>query len=294
MTTKPDWNTDGADWPHRAHSRFITAGGLRWHVQVMGDGPAALLLHGTGAASHSWAPLADQLAARFRLVIPDLPGHGFTETPPPAGLSLPGMAAAVQALTVALALPPALVVGHSAGAAVMLRLALDGAVAPRALVGISPALWLPDDPKRHPRSPVLARLVASAPVASLAAGWFRSTARTERFFRHYKAGVPAKLVPWYERLLRNPGHVQAVLTMMGNWDVPPLVRELGRLQIPALFLTGDRDPWFPPVDVARAANRLPRAEAAVVAGAAHVAHEERPGDAARLILAFAERSGVFA
>ena len=32
---------EGRDWPNRAHSRFVDAGRLRWHVQVMGDGPGA-------------------------------------------------------------------------------------------------------------------------------------------------------------------------------------------------------------------------------------------------------------
>jgi len=49
MSNHLSWERDGRDWPNRAFSRFIEAGGLRWHVQVMGQGPVALLLHGTGA-----------------------------------------------------------------------------------------------------------------------------------------------------------------------------------------------------------------------------------------------------
>ncbi len=117
-----DWARDGRDWPNRDASRFVDAGGLRWHVQVLGpadaDAPTLLLLHGTGAATHSWRALAPRLAHGFRVVAPDLPGHGFTSMPPADGLSLPGMAAAVGALLAALDASPALVVGHSAGAAV--------------------------------------------------------------------------------------------------------------------------------------------------------------------------------
>ncbi len=56
------WGTDGRDWPHRDRSRFVEAGGLRWHIQRMGDGPALLLVHGTAAATHSWRDLAPLLA----------------------------------------------------------------------------------------------------------------------------------------------------------------------------------------------------------------------------------------
>jgi magnesium chelatase accessory protein len=38
MSGRLDWDIDGRDWPNRALSRFVRAGGLRWHVQVMGQG----------------------------------------------------------------------------------------------------------------------------------------------------------------------------------------------------------------------------------------------------------------
>ncbi len=54
---RPDWAVEGRDWPHREASRFVEAAGLRWHVQEFGspDAPTLLLLHGTGAATHSVA-----------------------------------------------------------------------------------------------------------------------------------------------------------------------------------------------------------------------------------------------
>ena len=52
--SKPEWKREGRDWPNREASRFVLASGLWWHVQVMGSGPVLLLLHGTGAATHSW------------------------------------------------------------------------------------------------------------------------------------------------------------------------------------------------------------------------------------------------
>ena len=88
-----DFARDGADWPNREASRFVEAGGLSWHVQVMGQGPDLLLLHGTGGATHSWRGLAPLLAQHFRVVAPDLPGHGFTTARRAPDLSLPGMAA---------------------------------------------------------------------------------------------------------------------------------------------------------------------------------------------------------
>ena len=95
MSTKRlSWERDGRDWPNRETSRFVRAGGIA--LACAGDGAArraaALLVHGTGAATHSWRALGPILAQRFRVVAPDLPGHGFTDEPRSGGLSLPGMA----------------------------------------------------------------------------------------------------------------------------------------------------------------------------------------------------------
>jgi magnesium chelatase accessory protein len=135
-----NWETDGLDWPNRKASRFVVAGGLRWHVQFMGKGPVALLLHGTGASTHSWRDFAPLLARHFTIVAPDLPGHAFTERPKAPGLSLPGIAASVRDLLDVLEMEPVFGIGHSAGAAILARMTIDGALQPRALVSLNGAL----------------------------------------------------------------------------------------------------------------------------------------------------------
>ena len=105
MAAALDWDRDGRDWPHRHASQFVRAAGMRWHVQRMGlpagTAPAALLLHGTGASTHSWRSLMPLLALHFDVLALDLPGHAFTSAPLAGPLSrhhsLPGMAAAVVA-----------------------------------------------------------------------------------------------------------------------------------------------------------------------------------------------------
>ena len=125
------WDRDGRDWPHREASQFVTAGGITWHVQQYGQGPPLLLVHGTGASTHSWAWLAPLLAGRFSLVAMDLPGHGFTSAIPAARMSLPAISAALGDLLRTLHIAPAIAVGHSAGAAILARMALDGLIAPQ-------------------------------------------------------------------------------------------------------------------------------------------------------------------
>src|SRR5215203_6041551 len=47
---------------------------LRWFEG--GEGPAVLLLHGLGGGASNWAMVAPQLVRDYRVVVPDLPGHG--------------------------------------------------------------------------------------------------------------------------------------------------------------------------------------------------------------------------
>jgi magnesium chelatase accessory protein len=122
LSQRLDWETDGRDWPNRAHSHFVKAAGLTWHVQEFGsigpNKPKILLLHGTGSSSHSWRDVAPLLALRYQVVAIDLPGHAFTSMPPAVEQSLSGMSRNVAELLRVMSFTPTLVIGHSAGAAV--------------------------------------------------------------------------------------------------------------------------------------------------------------------------------
>ncbi len=178
---RPVWERDGRDWPHRTASRFVEAAGLRWHIQEFGDAekPGLLLLHGTGAATHSWRGLAPLLAERYRVIAPDLPGHGFTDPLPPRRLSLPGMAEAVAGLTDALGASPVLAVGHSAGAAVLARMCLDKRIAPGLLVALNGALT-PFPGVASVLFPSMARLLFVNPVTPKIFAWSADKAAVRR------------------------------------------------------------------------------------------------------------------
>jgi magnesium chelatase accessory protein len=281
VAEKPDWARDGRDWPNRESSRFVQADGLRWHVQVMGSGPVLLLVHGTGAATHSWRDVMPLLAADFTVVAPDLPGHGFTETPARAGLSLPGMARALSALLNVLEVSPVIAVGHSAGAAVLARMCLDGMIAPACLVSLNGAfLPLPGPPIFSP----LAKLLARVPVIPQMFAWHvADTSVVRRLMRGTGSEIDERGLEFYARLMRRPGHAAAALGMMANWDLPPLARDLARLKAKLLLVVGENDRTIKPMDGERVRAQVPGARLVLLPGLGHLAHEERPAEVADLI-----------
>lgn len=276
-----------ADWPHRAQSRGLTAGGLDWHVQVMGTGPTVLLLHGSGASAHSWSGVMAHLAPHATVVAPDLPGHGYTEGARLEDLSLPSVARALQQLLAALALPaPSLVAGHSAGAALALRWTLSQATSPpRALVGFNPSLIAPPAVYTNLLGPLIAPLATSGPVASLMAVISERTGLVERLLRSTGSTLTAAQRAPYETLFKKPTHVQGAMGFMAAADLSSLLAAGVGLSVPCHFVLGDRDSWVPEKPLREViAQHLPQARVATWSGG-HLLHEVEPARAAALLRA---------
>jgi len=277
MSERLDWKRDGADWPNRAASRFVTAGGVTFHVQMMGEGPVLLLLHGTGAATHSWRDVLPALAADFTLVAPDLPGHGFSSLPAGEGMSLPGMAAAVAALLGVLGVAVVGVVGHSAGAAIAVRMVLDRLISPRALVSLNGALlplpMLPEDVFGP-----MARALVSLPLVPRVFAWQAgSDAAMARLLGSTGSVLDARGQALYARLVRSPGHVAGALSMMAHWGLRELAADLPRLVVPLTLIAGAGDRTVPPGEAHRVKRLVSGARVVLLPGLGHLAHEERPG-----------------
>jgi magnesium chelatase accessory protein len=279
-----DWTRDGADWPNRAASRFVDAGGLRWHVQVAGSGPVLLLLHGTGAATHSWRTLLPHLLEHFTVVAPDLPGHGFSATPAGHQLTLRGISRALGALLTRLELQPQVAVGHSAGAAIMLRMSIDHLLPAQTLISLNGAM-LPLPGLAGVLFPPAARLLSALPFAPQAVAW-RATRRdaVERLIRSTGSSLDQTGVELYHRLVSNPGHVAGALAMMANWDVAPLVRDLPMLGAQLTLIVGTGDETVSPEESRRVHRMVPGSRLVELEGLGHLAHEEAPDATARLIL----------
>ncbi|MCK0167691.1 alpha/beta fold hydrolase [Jannaschia sp. S6380] len=261
------------------HSRIVAMPPHRWHVQEAGTGPTALLIHGAGGASQSWRGLFPILSRHFRAIAIDLPGQGFTRLGARHRCGLDDMTHDLARLCDAEGWRPDLLIGHSAGGAIALRLAElapDTPKGPKGIVGINPALgnfrgaagWL---------FPLMAKLLSLAPFT---ADLFVATSSSPRNVRRLIEGTGSRLdargLDLYARLAGDRVHVDATLAMMAQWTLDPLLARLDRIATPTLFLLGEEDRAVPPEIGARAAARMPHATARHLPDLGHLAHEEDP------------------
>jgi len=279
-----DWETDGRDWPNREASRFVEAAGMRWHVQVMGEGPALLLLHGTGASTHSWRDVLPRLAPHFTVIAPDLPGHAFTNPPARETLSLPGMAAAVALLLRALKLEPVRAAGHSAGAAVIVRMATERLFAPKDLISFNGAFFPVGGVAGQFFSP-LAKAVAGASLIQKMFARMADKRAVERLLSDTGSRIDAEGIALYQRLFSNESHVAGTLGMMAAWDLHWISQDLRNLPVPLQLVRASNDRTIDPGDAARVASLVPRASLIEMPGLGHLSHEEDPAAAAAILAA---------
>lgn len=129
-----------AKWP--AQGRFVEGGGATLHIREAGPkgAPPILLIHGASSnLLELWTPLADEFSPLHRVIAYDRPGMGHSSRPRRNGHTLAYQAQCAARVLEDAGASPAIIVGHSLGSAVALRLALDHPGHVRGLVLVAPA-----------------------------------------------------------------------------------------------------------------------------------------------------------
>ena len=276
------WPPHPTDWPLATYSSQILHRPHRWHVQQSGSGPTILLIHGAGGATQSFRHLFPLLAQSHHVVTMDLPGQGFTQLGAQQRCGLDHMAEDLLSLCRLQGWTPALIVGHSAGAAIALRMWELGCKPQRGIVGINAALgnfkgvagWL---------FPIMAKALAVTPFSAQV---FASTT-TRNSVRQLVRGTGSTLdhagLELYYKLATNKGHVDATLSMMAQWSLDGLLDRLETVDCPVHLIAAMQDKAVPPDVSAQAVSRLPDGRLSQVSNLGHLAHEEDAQVIAELI-----------
>lgn len=281
-----DWQREAATWPHSEASRFVDVDGCRLHVQQMGKGPALLLLHGSGATTHSFQGLMPILATRFTVLACDLPGHGFSETLHHGRATIGNVATLIAGLTSNLGCSPVGIIGHSAGAAIGVEMVHMDAVGAGWIVSINGAFY-PFPGFARDLFPALARMLFLNPfVPKLFAHAASSEERVQRLIRSTGSRLSDQQISFYQRAFRNSDHVEGTLAMMANWDLSDMQAKLAALDIPVLLVVGLRDGTVDPKAALKTQSLLKHGHLLELAGYGHLVHEEAPEEVGECIATF--------
>ena len=277
------WPPDPTIWPLTDYSRQVLHRPHRWHVQEHGTGDTILLIHGAGGATQSFRALFLLLAQTHHVVAIDLPGQGFTQLGAQQRCGLDHMATDLLSLIRHEGWSPAMVLGHSAGAAIALRLWELGLRPDSGIVAINAALgnfkgvagWL---------FPMMAKALAITPIS---ASLFASTT-TRSGVRCLIRGTGSTLdqdgLELYYRLATDRAHVDATLSMMAQWSLDGLLSRLDQITAHIHLIAGKNDLAVPPSVSTDAHHALPNSRLTTLSDLGHLAHEEDPKTIANLIL----------
>jgi len=259
----------------KLEERHSDVRGARIRYFVGGEGEPLVLLHGLGGAASNWVELVPELARRYRLLVPDLPGHAGS-APLPVAPNVNAFADRIGLLADREGMLPAALAGHSAGGLVALRLALRRPDAVRGIVlaasaGISTG-------RRAARvglellglarpsaliSPFRRQIVRYAPLRYAAFGWWGA------------ADPPAMSARAVEGFLAGAALHTDTLGLGRALVADDLRPDLRDVSCPCLVLWGAGDHWVFLEDGFELARRL-RASVRVIPDCGHLLIGERP------------------
>ena len=274
-----DWKSEGRDWPLNQLSRFCHVQPYNWHIQDTNgfEKPILLLIHGTGASTHSWHHLIPLLKKSFRVIAIDLPGHGFTKSKDHNRSSLNLMANDIQSLLTNERLQPKIIVGHSAGAAIAFRLALDAKQQVEGVIAINGVLDHYFSGLSSIFYPIAAKALAMNPIAApFFAKINELTNQTKRLTKITGSKIDDETLGHYNKLFSDPKHLAGTLAMMSQWKLQGLNHDLRKFTKQSLFLIGKNDRMVTENSLIKYAQKLENSEIIVEGGLGHLMHEESP------------------
>ncbi len=241
--------------PYQPVVRDVAARGARIRFVEAGAGPPLLLLHDYLASRVAWEDVLPRLAVRFRVIVPDLPGFGESEKPPPSRYryDFEGFSESLVDLAAALGLGRISLCGHGMGGAVAITLAAAHAHLVEKLVLVNPLVYppRPDPLSRIAGVPVLGPLLFKQLYGrTLFRSRFLPQARGEN-------GAASRRVDRLFEMFDAPAAREAAYaTMLAMLDTRPLTASVPRVSAPALVTWGRANRSLPVEQGRRLAREL--------------------------------------
>ncbi|TAE32464.1 MAG: 2-succinyl-6-hydroxy-2,4-cyclohexadiene-1-carboxylate synthase [Candidatus Kapaibacterium sp.] len=239
--------------------------------------PPLLLLHGFLGEASDWLGIAQQLASRYFVIIPDIPGHGATRLLPQPSTphstepySLESVAGTILELLAALKQDRTYLCGYSMGGRLALYLALRHPTRFQAACILSSTAGLRTDEERKVRclhDEEIARKLETMPLPEFLEFWYSQALFTS--FRQHPQFAQATM----RRREMRTQEAAASLRGMGTGAQTPLWDILSTNRVPITFVAGERDAKFVALAQEMQVN-TPFSSLAIIPNAGHVLHYE--------------------
>jgi haloalkane dehalogenase len=291
--TRPSWLTP-ALFPFE--SRFVTAGGTRFHFVDEGRGETLLFLHGGPMSSFMWRHPLRVLSERYRCVAVDLPGLGLSRTPVVPGHGFARMADALQAFVQTLGLDAFTLVVHATGAPSGLEMAVRERARVRGLAISNTFAWpIALDPAMRKMVRAVSSRLFSFLIVRMNLLPRIAASRGRRYGRFSPEERAAILGPYDDVEART--HLANLLYGL-RVETPFFAALEARLaalaDLPTLLVFGEEDSNFRAGALDRFTRQLPRSEAVVIPRAAHFLTEDAPAAYTAALARWLERRGAAA
>lgn len=278
--------------------QMVDVGGTQIFTRDEGEGdPPLLLLHGFPQTGYCWRAVSAELAGDHRVIAPDVPGFGLSDSPPAFD---PGtVARLLDAYLDRLDCERAVIVGHDWGGAFAFRMALDFPERVEKLV-------ITNSPFREMslwrawyvmlfNIPVLPELAFRAAGGSLVKGALKGASTRRAVFDDASLRV-------YQDAYSSPERVRSALAYYRTTTRRALKKQLRargslrptgfegvnprRITAPTLLVWGMKDPVLTPALIPGITREIPHAEVVELEDCGHFVPEECPGDFVAALRAF--------
>jgi pimeloyl-ACP methyl ester carboxylesterase len=269
--------------------------GARVAYREAGAGPPLALLHSALLSHKEWEPAVEQLSDRFRVVLPDLPLHGDSETGKQYPYTLDWLAEVLAGFAAEVLGTRPLIGGHDVGAEILLHAVLGGRMAPARLV------LMPNRMHAAPEHALLRTGLTLAARAGALPGIDRLLSYSTRAVFTPERGMrlSARANPAASDLLRHAfADVPGDAALLRSWSrfarawprgaQSQLLARYRELQLPVLLLWADRDPLHRLAAAEEALQMLPNGQLRVLQSVGFLMAYDDPVGLARELTAFCQ------
>lgn len=269
---------------YRHLQRETTIDGLKVSYVAVGGGTPLLLIHGIPVWGYLWKDCIETLAQRYRVIVPDLVGYGYSDQRDRFDRSIKVQSRILSQLVDQLDIQDLHVVGHDIGGAVAQRFVVDHADRVLKWVLMDSVLYdsWPADPMVRLGNPKQHYTTHGDELAK------KFIERLPDGFHHRDRATPDMLAGWMAPYMSDTGKLSLIrnAAALNTNHTMELIDDLKRLTQPLMLLWGGMDQFQPLASAERFKAEFPAADLRVIADSDHFLPLEKPEAVTQTLIDF--------